>query len=380
MKRLFLESVRPLSYSQMRERREKIQYEKTKFYVNRLPLDVYIRDRSGLLTQIKAKTGGSAFPLDRFFICEYISCTPDILNSFDQQARQTPKSMQQYAHQAVIQKWSAEPPARERYSVEAYTQLLLSDLKDNDGIVYLEDHDLLVMYGLTKEEMDRIHHPYSLSGYVTRSFENIRQTNPYISKGDFTFNIRIVDNADVFGSRWILIDDKPFIIVASKDNEVTDGIYVTYSDNTLNGKGPQILLADRIEFGESGKLPYYKLYESRQEAMAARRSTQVDEAAARLNELESKVTASQNALRKAQQDSENLEREAQLRKEKFEQEMEKLQRDQEKLKREHNIFIQRQVSEEIAMRRKNTTELIKCVPAILSTVAVAMTLFKKKKE
>src|SRR5690606_31974944 len=107
----------------------------------------------------------------------------------------------------------------------------LEELIENEGVLYLEEHDLVVMYGLAKEDMDKIHHPYSLTGYTVSSFQRVREENPYLRKGDFTFNIRIVDNHDQFGSRWILIDEVPFCIVACKDEEVTDGIYITYSKN-----------------------------------------------------------------------------------------------------------------------------------------------------
>lgn len=380
MKRLFLNSVQPLRYAQIRERRENIQYEKTKFYVNRLPMDVYIRDRSGLLTIIKPKIGGSMFAADSLYICEYISCSPDLLASYDQQARQTPNSMRQYMHHAILQHWKAEPPVRDKYSTEAYTQLDLNVLNENEGVIYLEDHDVVVMAGLSPSQMEKIHHPYSVAGYTYSSFQQIKKINPYIRKGDFTFNVRIVDNFDQFGSRWILVDDKPFCVVACKDEEVTDGIYITYSENKLNGHGPQNLLVDRFEYKDSENLPFYKMYESRQEALLARRSIQIDEANAKIRELEAKAAATDNAFRKAAHEREQLEREAVMRKEKYDQDMEKFKRDREKLENEHTLFMQKQIAEAISMKRKNTTELIKCVPAILSTVAVAMTLLKKKKE
>jgi hypothetical protein len=94
--------------------------------------------------------------------------------------------------------------------------------------------------------------------------------------------------------------------------------------------------------------------------------------------LESKSAAAENSLRKAQQERENLERDAQLRREKHEQDMQKLRREHEKLQQEHKHYLERQVGETLATSRKNTTEIIKCVPAIISTIAVAVSLFSKK--
>ena len=378
MKRLFLQGIKPLNAGQLRERNQRVDHEVTHFYINRFPSDVYIRDRSGLLTQITPRRGQSAFDPDSFYICEQIHCSPDIIQDYVQQARATTDKMRQYRHQAVLQNWTGEPPVSARYSVEVISPLKLSVLLENEGVVYLEDHDVVVMYGLSMKEMEGIRHPYSLPGYAKQSYKQISKNNPNIRRGDFTFNIRIVDNHDQFGSRWILIDDTPFCIVACKDPDVTDGIYVTYSKNLLNGEGPQKLLTDRFEFADGANLPFYKLYESQQEALLARRSIQVDEANARIRELESKSAAAENSVRKAQQERENLEREAQLRRERHEQDMQKLQRENEKLRQEHKHYLERQVGETLATRRKNTTEIIKCVPAIISTLAVAATLFRKK--
>lgn len=379
MKRIYLSATEQLSYSQIRERREKIQFEKTKFYVNRFPSDVYIRDRSGLMVKIAPTLGGSAFRPDRLYICEYISCTPDILNSYDQQARNTSDSMRQYMHRAVLQHWSAEPPVRDKFSVEVFSALSLAEITGNDGVVYLEELDIVVMYGLNEQTMNKMYHPYSLAGYAYSSYQQVSQNNPHIRHGDFTFNLRIVDNEEHFGSRWILIDDEPFCIVASKDAEVTDGIYITRTENTLGGKGSSRLLVDRIEFKNSDTLPYYKLYTTRQEALANSRSILVEEAQAKVKELTAKVLLSDNALEKARQEQSNLERETKIRREKFEQEMEKIKRDNERLEKEHDLYVQKQAMEQSSLRRKNTAELIKCVPILLSTVAVGMSLFKKKK-
>lgn len=378
MKRLFLEGTKPLTSTQFQEWRSRVQFDRTSFYVNRLPGDVYVVDRSGMLTVIQPRTGSSAFPFDSFYVCEQISCSPDTVDDYVQQARTTPNNMRQYRHQAVLQNWTGQPPVSDRYSVEALSALKLAVLEENDGIVYLEDHDIVVIYGHTLKDARQIRHPYSLEGYTVRSYGKINETNPHLRKGDFTFNIRIIDNGDEFGARWILIDDVPFCIVPCKDDDLTNGIYITYSKNTLKGNGPQQLITDRFDFSAGGNLPYYKLYESQQEALLARRSVQVEEASARIRELESKAQTAENSLRKAQQERENIEREAELKREMHEQTLQKLRRENEKLRTEHQHYMQRQVGETLATSRKNTTELIKCVPAILSTIAVAVSLFQRK--
>jgi hypothetical protein len=378
MKRIFLENVKPLTHEQIVERRKKVEYEKTKFYVNRLAKDVYIRDRSGLLTRIKPRVESAAFEYDSFYICEQLQCTPDLSNDYIQQSRQTSNSMRQYAHRIILNNWTGEPPLSSRYSVEALSPLSLKTLLENEGIVYLEEHDVVVLYDLTVDQMMNIHHPYSLAGYTINSLQQVREDNPNLRRGDFTFNIRIVDNNDQFGSRWLLIDDNPFCIVASKDDHVTDGIYVTYSKNMLSGRGPQKLMTDRFEFKDGANLPYYKLYESQQEALLARRSTQIDEAWAKIKELESKTTTAENGLNKAKQERENIEREAQLKKQRHEQDMEKLQKEHQKLLKEHELYMQKNVGEMLSVGRKNTMELIKCVPVIIAAITCTMSLFKKK--
>lgn len=377
MKHIYLDYVRTLTYDQLTERRQQIEHEKTRFFVNRLPKDVYIRERSGFLTQIKPRVESLAFELDHLFVCEHIQCTPKTRNSYIEQARKTPNSMRQQAHRAVLNNWTGAPPTSSRYSVEMLSGLSLQILTDNDGVVYLEEFDLLVMYGLTEEEMDKIHHPYSLPGYAIKSYEQVRKENPNIRKGDFTFNIRIVDNNDSYGSRWILIDDIPFCIVPCKDERVTDGIYVTYSKNTLNGNGPQKLLTDRIDFKDSANLPHYKLYESQQEALLAKRSVHIEEAKARISELESKTATAETNLWKVQQERENLEREAQIRKQRHEHDMEKLKSEHQKMLKDHDLYMEKNISAMLSNGRKNTIEIIKYVPVVISAVTCMMALIKK---
>lgn len=378
VKRVYLDDVKPLTYEQLSERRSHVEYEKTKFFVNRLPCDIYIRDRSGLLTKIKQRLESRAFPLNHLYVCEQLSCLPEVIESFIEQARQTSKTMQQYTHKVVLQHWVGEPPISSRYSIETQCALSLQLLLDNDGVVYLEDHDLLVMYGLNEGDMSRIHHPYSIPGYAQQSFQQISMNNPHIRRGDFTFNIRIVDNHHTFGNRWLLIGDEAFCVVAVQDKQVTDGIYVTYSRNLIGGTGPQKLLTDRIDFKDSGNLPHYKLYESQQEALLASRGTQETEAKAKIQELESKAAAAENGWKKAQQERDNIERDALHRRQKHEQEMEKLRREQERMQKEHELYLQKQIGESVSVSRKNTMELIKYVPVVISAIACAASLFKKK--
>ncbi|BAW19067.1 hypothetical protein [Ralstonia phage RP31] len=378
MKRLYLDHVKQLTYDQLNERRRKVDCERTKFFVNRFPDVVYIRDRSGFLTPINPRNESRVFDPDFLFICEQVQCTPETKSEYIRQARSTPNSMRHAQHRAILSNWSGEPPTVERYSVEVMSGLSLMQLMENDGVVYLEEHDIVVMYGLSQQDMERIHHPYSKAGYTYNSFQHISEDNEFLRKGDFTINIRIVDNNDAYGSRWILVEDEPFCIVACKDERVTDGIYITYSKNLLNGTGPQKLMTDRFDLHESDKKLPYKLYGSQQEALLNRRSVQIEEANVRIQELESKATAAENGLLKARQERDNMERDAQLREVRHGQDLEKLQRERAKLIQEHDLYMQKQVGELLSVSRKNTMELIKCVPVVLSAVAATIALFKKK--
>lgn len=368
MKRLYLDHVQTLTHDQRTERRRHVETDRTKFFVNRLPDDVFIRERSGLLTCLRPRIESSAYEPDYLFICEHIQCSPEAQQEYIRQARSTPNSMREYAQRAMLDHWSAEPPTSSRYSVEVLSGLSLTELLENDGVVYLEEHDLVVMYGLGQADMNRIHHPYSKAGHTLSSFQKVTEDNPYIRKGDFTLNIRIVDNNDEFGSKWLLIEDEPFCIVASKDGDVADGIYVTYSKNLLGGQGPQKLLSDRFAFGDK-KLPY-RLYASQQEALQHRGSLQIQE-------LETKARAAENSLLKVQQDRDNMEREAQLRLTKHDQELERLRQERVKLLKEHELYLEKQAGEVLSVRRKNTLEVIKCVPVVLAAIAATVAALKK---
>lgn len=376
MKRIYLEHVKPLTHDQLTERRNRIDWQRLKYLVNRLPSEVYVLDRSGTLTEIAPNVTSTTFEPDFLFICEQIQCSPEARNEYIRQARNTPLSMRQHTHHALLGSWTLEPPHASRYSVEVLCGLDAQTLLDNK-VVYLEDHDMVVMYGLSKSEAECVYHPYSKAGYTASSFQQIRNSNEYVRKGDFTLNIRIVDNNDAFGNRWVLIENEPHCIVAVKDPEVTDGIYVTYSDNLLNGAGPQRLMSDRYALEGDKKLPY-KLYRSRQEALSGRQDAVVRELEAKAAELESKATAAETGLLKAKQERENIEREAELRARKHRQDMDKLQREHERMQEEHDLFLQKQLGEMMSVDRKNTTELIKCVPVMITTVMAILAAFKKK--
>lgn len=376
MKRIFIEDVKPLSYDQLTERRRCIDYEHLKYYINRMPKDIYIKDRSGLLTKISCRLKSSAFTVDHFHICDQVQCIPDVHDSYTYQARQTSPTMRQHMQKVVLRNWSSESPVSSRYSVEAMSSLSLTTLLDNDGIVYLEEHDIVVMYGLTEREATSIHHPYTLVGYATKSFEQIN--DKFIRKGDFTFNIRIVDNHNTFGSHWILIEDQAYCIVACSDNEVTDGIYVTYSKNLLSGNGPCKLFTDRFDFNDGEKLPIYKLYATEQEALLGRRDVQIEEAKVKLAEIDAKRKTAENNYQKTLQEKENLEREAVLRFVKHKQEMDKLVKENERMQREHELYLHKQSGEISSVNRKNTAEIIKYVPAMITAITCAVAMFKKK--
>jgi hypothetical protein len=331
-----------------------------------------------MLTKIRPVLESNNFQRDILFIGDQISCSPDVRRSYVQQARQTTHAMQDRTHKAVLTDWGGIPPVSSMYGVETYSELSLELLRQYHGVVYLEEFDVVVLYGLSNQTMEEFQHPYSREGYARKSYKEVSESNGYISRGDFTFNIRIVDNQDQFGGRWMLVGDKPVFIAPNKSTDLTDGIYVTYSENPMGDKGPRKLLTTRLEFGEGANLPYYKLYESKQEALLASRSLLTEEAAARLHELESKAQTAENNLRKAQQDRENMEREAQFKRERHEQDMEKIRRENERMRREHELFKEKQAMEALATARKNTTEIIKCVPVIISAITCGLALLRKK--
>lgn len=359
MKRIYLDGVKPLTHYQKIERRRHVDYQHLKYFINRLPDDIYIKDRSGLLTKICSRIDQVSFEMNCFHICENIECSPDNIKSYTKQARRHSPNLRAHLMKVVLINWCAEPPVNSSYSVEVLSTVSLALLRSNDGIIYLEEHDLVLMYGLTEEEALKIDHPYSLVGYVAKSFSRIE--DEYIRHGDFSFNIRIVDNQGTFGSKWILINDKKaFCIIACQDTEVTDGVYITYTENKLGGKGPKKLFTDRFAFDALEELPFYKLFDSEQEALASGGEIARQEAQAKLFETETKLRTAENNLKKAQQDKERLEQEAEARKE------------------EHELNREKRDSEKASIYRKNTADIIKYVPVILLVVTNVIAALNKK--
>lgn len=382
--RLFLDDVQPLTYFQQTECRKYIDYEITKYFINRLPKDIYIKDRSGLLTKIISRIELTSFTKDCLHVCEKIQCQPEQVDSYTKQARATSVSMRQHMHKVVLQNWQAVPPVANKYSVEVLSSLTLEKLEQNDGIVYLEEHDIVVFYGLSEQEIEEVYHPYSLIGYTERSYQRIR--NDAIRKGDFTFNVRIVDNIGKVYPKWLLVGDVPFCVIPVKDPEIMDGIYVTYSKNTLAGEGPAQLFTDRFDISTMDQIPYHKLYNSEQEALFATNTSAEEKARVQLRELEIKAKAVEHAKRKAEQDLENLEKEIELRRLKNAQEQEKIisdrekhQRDTERAREDHRFYYEKQEQERASINRKNTVDIIRYVPIILTVVMSVVTLLTKKK-
>lgn len=274
---------------------------------------------------------------------------------------------------------------RDEYVIDYVVKI--SDIEAGGGALYLENLDITVSLHTFEAVAP---HPATVRGKRNKNIEE----NPELNNlNNFAMSIRIIDNAGRFSPRYLNVSGRVFRIPVSKDPERSDGVYVT---TTGEAKGDNISLNPSCEvytLAEADEnLNIYRNYED-----ALHHGT----VSLRL-ERELQEKQSENKLLVEQLKSENMSRQAIYDEYKLEAEKEQLEikrkheaellriRDEFRIKEqahldqinalkikqaelEHKRSLEaldrKDVYESRSYERKDTSEFIKFLPAVLTSIA-----------
>lgn len=280
---------------------------------------------------------------------------------------------------------------RRRYADITYV-VTREELLAKNGSLYLDNLDIVV--SLLQDELVP-HHPHSVVGIRNR----LVQENDPVNRVDcFGYSLQIVDNHEAFGARYVNINNRVYKVPAVSDPERPDGVYRVSSpevqgDFDHNPPVSQYYKFDQLESAGLG------LYASYQEAL-----TLGDQLGTRKAELE--VQSHELKQQEVQLKHERMERESEFdrRKQALEEirhkaeDLRKSQEIQYKFAEQQMTVRQTQLKHELSeleyrrdvasMRhkdhyelrsyeRKDSSEFLKVIPAVIAGVAAIVLAFKK---
>lgn len=260
----------------------------------------------------------------------------------------------------------------------------LSDVEDNGGGIYLEDLDRVV------STLNGPHiplHPHSEVAVRNRLVEDDDAINRVAS---FGFSLRIIDSLGTFGDRYVNIHGQVYKVPSVRESTLPDGVYLTSSGPVEGEVKYAKPVSKRYSFEEADEgLRLYRTVE------AAR--TYGDEIAQRERELKEwgvSLKEKEQRLR-----DEKIEREYEF--EKLKQQLERERAEEESLRKQEESRAQQRMArlkEEIAelehkrnvemlqrkdtyetrsLERKESQEVVKFLPAIVTGALALVVAFSK---
>lgn len=227
------------------------------------------------------------------------------------------------------------------------------------GTVYFHEVDLLVSV-LSQDEAPL--HPYSEKGHHQSAAVDHKHAN-----GRFGYTIEIVDNLGEIGERYVNLNGRVFKITPKEDARKADGVYVSWS-NAVTGK-TSVPQTNRRRYDVAEAEAEFKLYRTYAEALNFG-----DEATTRKEELarlQHDNQVAQQALlnQKSDAESRNLQLQTDLTEITQRYELLKLERDnligQQQAEMKRKEMITKDHYEERSYVRKDSSEVVKVLPAII---------------
>lgn len=238
-----------------------------------------------------------------------------------------------------------------------------NELTTNNGISYIPVIDCVIAIGYSAEN-PAVYHPGNQRGSIVHGALHAAQHASVDGernritglRSDFSLHVYIVDNHGLIGDRWIVIGGCIHKIIATKNSEVVDGIYVSrteYRDPYTNGDNS--IRCERYNDGEN--IPGITICRSYAEAK-------------NLPDFQTAEKEKDRSLREYELrlKLEKTEKDIILQREKFQQELNKLELDKEKLSIERQLIQDKSASEKSSTFRKAFLEIVKFIPGIYGYV------------
>ncbi len=189
------------------------------------------------------------------------------------------------------------------------------------------------------------HHPESVEGRV------LSNITPGKNKG-FELTIEIFDKDGVLGDRWTVANGFPYRITPNRDGIEEDGVRITIRGSTSQPSVNNFELKDANE--------NIGLFKTREEAV----NFDPDDVYKRKNlELEKEIN---DIKARAQREAAENKRTEQFY-------------ESDKQKTDHEHYKEKTQYEKDSMRRKNTYEILKLVPAMVTAIATIIIIWNKNK-
>lgn len=260
-----------------------------------------------------------------------------------------------------------------RCSIEHF--VVEEDFRANNNVFYHDGLDAVLLYG---DNDFPYSHPYSLIG---QKEDMIAHGEEIKAKYGFVFSVEIIDNLGKYGERYVSICNSVYKIEAKADNNKPDGIYIVSNVPTVGRKSIDAVQIDVYAFEDAEKrLGLYRSYEeaaSNGDLAAARKREIV--------ELEHQVAlAKQEALlQKIKSDEMSAERDRVMRDLEHERTLHRQSTEDLRARQEQILEMermrQREHYEQRSSDRKDSSEMIKFLPIILTAIGTILMAWKSFK-
>ena len=332
--------------------------EKKITYINNLSEPVTIGTRDGLKfvlsPQYNLSANGLIIRVEITINSTQKTDIQKVLSAVDDSAPQELKVLREtFAKQIKVVTHRASTVMTIDYTVHTNT------LREYGGSIYFHEVDLVVsLLGFDNTPP----HPFSEEGRRL----NIINTSTDNTEKDFFYSIKIVDNGEKYGPRYININNQVFKIDTVKDNSKKDGVYITRTkefNSTLSDSNQKEHLHYSIDSEE------LSIFKSAEEARVygdinTNRKRELAELEHQLNLQKAELQAikSKNEMDMIERNKEKLILE--MEKDTLKQRLEEQRQDYEqRLKYERDR--QKDYFDERSYRRKDYSEMVKFIPAII---------------
>lgn len=341
-------------------------------YVNKLPRDVCVVLRSGIAMEIPRET--EFHPQFEFIVTVDIELSHTLRPKFEEFLSKVGE------HSSNELKFIREEYIRcRKYSAHGFITmkleypLSLDALKAHGGSVYLYEVDTVVSLGT---QATAALHPFSDQGLHARM---ALESGLLGDDKKFAIQFEIVDNAGLIGDRFINVLGHVYRIQPKKDPTRKDGVFQVGNNPALTGSTQSEILSIYSPIEEADER--FKLYRSFEAARdlgdeGTRQKREAAEIERGLLELKAEIARERSKL---DLDSIELEKERQRQQLEYEEQQRLIskRREEDKFTAESNRMYQKDFYEDRSNRRKDESETVKHLPAIILGVgAIFMALSK----
>lgn len=269
-----------------------------------------------------------------------------------------------------------------------------SDLESNGGTIYYAELDIIISISINEEVQ---YHPYASK----TSYLNMASTELANDYNSTTFDITIVDNKDVLSKKYINLAGKVHEVTPVLNSSADDGVYITRTrcvTSNVHDVPPPTIIKSNIEdhSPEDGTMEP-TIYDSFQDALELGDPKKIRTDV--VNERERELREKEHALKTRELELKNLkidlERKLTEEKTKYEREsdqhrsdklrlekqLDELKHMQQSIEHEHKMksIKVKDTYEERSYRRKDKSEFIKYLPAMVTGIVGIATLINKIK-